>query len=102
TTSGIQAFYRSMALQNSQTLIMEGDMEKMRHILLPNQTNHTESSSAIIDEMVAKPSPDFKIDSNTLLDQTVVYLRKLFAGTLKLSVQELDPKAPLENYGIDS
>lgn len=102
TTSGIQAFYSSMALQNSQTLIMEGDMEKMRHILLPNQTSHTESSSAVIGKIEAESSPVFKVDSNRLLDQTVVYLRKLFAGTLKLSVQELDPKAPLENYGIDS
>jgi polyketide synthase PksN len=92
TLSGVRAFYSSMALQHSQALVMEGDVRKMRRILLP-------ATAGTID---AVPAPALGVESNTLVDKTIGYLCKQFAGVLKLPVHKLDPKAPLENYGIDS
>ncbi|MBL6449561.1 SDR family NAD(P)-dependent oxidoreductase [Fulvivirga sp. 29W222] len=100
-SSGIRAFYGSLASSCGQMLVMEGDLKKMRNILHPDQASHVEATpepSAIS----AESAPVAQADANSLLDKTVAYLRKEFAGVLKLPANELDPKAPLENYGIDS
>jgi polyketide synthase PksN len=89
TSTGIRAFYNSMALRRGQVMVMEGDLKKMGHILLPAQISHAEPALA-------------SAASTTLVDKTINYLRKHLAEALKLPVQDLDPKAPLENYGIDS
>ncbi|MBC9915290.1 SDR family NAD(P)-dependent oxidoreductase [Chitinophaga varians] len=94
TTSGIQAFYRSMAQESSHVLVMEGESRKMRHILFPQQQKATTP--------VPVAAPVHQATSGLSEDKTIAFLRTQFAGVLKLPVQELDPKAPLENYGIDS
>ncbi|WP_438426452.1 SDR family NAD(P)-dependent oxidoreductase [Aquimarina macrocephali] len=102
TSSGIKALYSSMTLQDNQVLIMEGNIQKMRSILLSNQAHKVEHRPEVttIKNMESSQTPI--VDSNILLDKTISYLRKLFAEVLKIKIQELDPKAPLENYGIDS
>lgn len=90
TVSGIQAFYRSMALESSHVLVMEGAQRKMRSILFAEQRK------------AAAPAPVTTPTSSRAEDKTIAFLRTQFAGVLKLPLQELDPKAPLENYGIDS
>ncbi|MBG6133277.1 polyketide synthase PksN [Aquimarina sp. EL_43] len=102
TSSGIQTLYRSMTLQGNQVLVMEGNVKKMRSILLSNQTHKVEQLSDVASNQNVESSKTATVDSNTLLDNTINYLRKLFAEVLKIKTQELDPKAPLENYGIDS
>jgi polyketide synthase PksL len=92
TSSGIRAFYNSMALPVSETLVMEGDVKKMSRILVPDQVRHAAPVQSLTSNVTA----------DTLIDKATDYLRKHFAAVLKLPVQELDPKAPLENYGIDS
>lgn len=102
TSSGIQALYSSMALQGSQVLVIEGNVNKMRSILLSKQIRKVEQISKSTSSQTVEAAKTTTIDSNTLLDKTINYLRKLFAEVLKIKTKELDPKAPLENYGIDS
>jgi acyl transferase domain-containing protein/enoyl-CoA hydratase/carnithine racemase len=96
TATGIQAFYRSMALPHDQILVIEGDVAQMRRTLLNPRT------------IVAQPQPQPQAaqagqsSDESLIEKTEELLRKQLAAVLKLPVQAVDAQAPLEEYGIDS
>ncbi|WP_459212155.1 SDR family NAD(P)-dependent oxidoreductase [Aquimarina rhabdastrellae] len=102
TKSGIDAFYRSMTLKSSQVLVVEGEINKMRTIVLDGVKEAEYESKLTPDEINEEVTTALLVDQNILLDKTIEYLRKQFAGVLKLPVHKLNPKAALENYGIDS
>ncbi|TQV86001.1 SDR family NAD(P)-dependent oxidoreductase [Aliikangiella coralliicola] len=122
TDSGIKAFYRSLNLRYSQTLVMEGDLARIRQIFSAEASQNAASKvsltekvqSSTKDESAVKTPNAVTIASQQsqtsasgqqtvdLSEQTQSYLRKELSTLLKLPSHKIDPKAPLENYGIDS
>ncbi|NOU17183.1 MAG: SDR family NAD(P)-dependent oxidoreductase [Bacteroidales bacterium] len=102
TSTGIQAFYQSLSLQYSQTMVMEGYVTKMRSILLEDQSNKAVLAQVVTGTMKTASVSVPETDSNILVEKTKDYLCKQFSTLLKLPAHEIEPKAPLEKYGIDS
>ena len=92
TATGMRMFYRSLALGLDQTLAMEGEPRRMQQSLGVGAIAHTK---------VETPKLDTTAQSD-LAALTERYLCTQLAATLKLTADRIDPRAPLENYGIDS
>ncbi|RYZ99828.1 MAG: polyketide synthase, partial [Moraxellaceae bacterium] len=118
---GVHAFYQCLELKNDQMLVIEGDLEKIRnrlfaenvaalpvseinHAVAPKQQAPTaipaiNTKSISITSQTAS-SPVAQTDN--LVELTQDYLRKQFSELFKIPSNQIDPQAPLENYGIDS
>ncbi|MCP5006293.1 MAG: SDR family NAD(P)-dependent oxidoreductase, partial [Planctomycetes bacterium] len=94
TGTGIRAFYQSLSSQNSQVVVMEGDLMKMRSVLLKPER--------IDDVQVGKEDTVSGVDPYTLEEKTGQYLKKEFSSLLKLPANKIDENVPFEKYGIDS
>jgi polyketide synthase PksL len=98
THTGIRAFYRCLeALQ--QTVVIEGRLEKIRRMLFDEYKGQSESAPQ---DAAPAPGGAGEKPSGDLPEQTRDYLRKQFAALFKLPYSKVDPRAPLEKYGIDS
>ena len=98
TRTGLDAFYRCIELQCPQVLVVEGDLQQIERVLLSQSEEQTTAqvSAAANDPALAAVNPD------DLAESTRAFLRKQFAAVLKLPAHRIDPRAPLEKYGIDS
>ncbi|WP_051313370.1 SDR family NAD(P)-dependent oxidoreductase [Sporocytophaga myxococcoides] len=96
--TGMTAFYKSLKLQYAQTLILKGDISKIRNSLFNDVAIHTETSKNIIEESSVEPS----INNGNLLEKTQDLIKKQLSELLKVPSHKIDPTAPLERYGIDS
>ena len=94
TATGMEAFYRTLALSYEQMLVVEGDLPRLRRALLAGATVPVEQAKL--------PVPEVEIDAESLAEKTQEYLRRQFSELLQLPFHRIDPQAPLENYGIDS
>ncbi|MEA2488887.1 MAG: polyketide synthase PksN, partial [Acidobacteriota bacterium] len=94
TATGMDAFHRAIELPHDQLIVVEGDLARIRRAVLaaPAPT----AGRAVAPEAVAAAG-----DAD-LAERTQHYLRKQFAELLKLSFENVDPRAALENYGMDS
>ncbi|HEY8460563.1 MAG TPA: type I polyketide synthase, partial [Blastocatellia bacterium] len=95
TATGMQAFHRSLALPYRQTLVMEGDLAKIRRALLDGPAASSKPQAEL-------PPPAAAIGGGVLAERTQEYLRNQFSGVFKLPSHEIDPQAALREYGIDS
>ncbi|HEX6160254.1 MAG TPA: SDR family NAD(P)-dependent oxidoreductase, partial [Thermoanaerobaculia bacterium] len=96
TATGLEAFHRILALPHHQVLVGEGDLTQMRRAL---------AAAPVVPVHVAQPvveTDGLVVETDGLADKTREYLRKQFAGIIKLPAQSIDPQAALEKYGIDS
>ncbi|RSZ60418.1 SDR family NAD(P)-dependent oxidoreductase [Massilia atriviolacea] len=91
SANGMQAFYRSVALGTSQALVIEGRLNRLRRAL-------AQRHAPVALEPAAVPGGD----AGGLLDSAQQYLVDELASLLKMPSHEVDPKAPLEQYGMDS
>ncbi|WP_198683408.1 SDR family NAD(P)-dependent oxidoreductase [Peristeroidobacter agariperforans] len=96
TATGIQALYRCLQSTHDQMLVMEGELAQL-HRVLANQTLQAQPAT-----IEPAPSEPFAKDADDLLEKTRDYLRKQFSTVLKLPAHNIDPRAGLERYGIDS
>ena len=96
TATGLRAFHRSLALPYDQMLVAEGDLTQMRPALLAGQPLQPETAVEHSQTDLAEIAPD------SLVEKTQDYLRKQFSSLLKLPFHRIDPRAALENYGMDS
>ncbi|MCP5005590.1 MAG: SDR family NAD(P)-dependent oxidoreductase, partial [Planctomycetes bacterium] len=94
TVTGIQAFYQCLNSNQSQSLVMEGNLLQMRSVLLETERIQEEQ----VEEEVFASS----VDPKTLEEKTGQYLKKQFSSVLKLPSYKIDVEAPMEKYGIDS
>ena len=92
TATGIDAFYRSLAFPHDQVLVAEGDLTQLRRALLEGPR---------VPE-AAEPAAVVAVDAAGLVEKTQDYLRKQLSELLKVPAHKIDPRAALENYGIDS
>src|SRR5437588_870000 len=95
TATGIEAFYRALALPYDQVLVVEGNLPQLRRALLANSRVSSESQAG-------RPAVVAETDSKALIEKTQDYLGRQFSEVLQLSPYKIDPHAPLEDYGIDS
>src|SRR5947209_7482029 len=105
TGTGLQAFYRSLALGCDQMLVGEGDVAGMRRALL--RTERIEMEAGVVlssseEETAAAEAKAAGVNSGSLAEKMQEYLRRQFSALLKLPVEKIDAQAALENYGIDS
>ncbi|CAB3765823.1 SDR family NAD(P)-dependent oxidoreductase [Paraburkholderia humisilvae] len=94
TGTGMLACHRAIALNRPQLLVMHGEATSMRAALNAPQT---------------QPVPPVRIEPKTsaaghpgLPDLTRAFLCASLASVLKMPAERIDPRAPLEQYGIDS
>ncbi len=95
TATGLRAFESSLELPHDQLLVAEGDLAQIRRTLfaIPYKPSEPEAEPL---------PPTAEIDPADLTARTQEYLRREFSEILKLQAYRIDPRAPLENYGIDS
>ena len=85
TSSGIQAFYCSLASGRARTLVLEGDADAMRRWLAPGAMPKAEAAGP-----------------ETLRAATTERLKRLVAQVIRMPAERIDPSEPLGTYGIDS
>ncbi|HEX8619007.1 MAG TPA: SDR family NAD(P)-dependent oxidoreductase, partial [Thermoanaerobaculia bacterium] len=94
TATGLNTFHCALTLPHAQLLLIEGELAQIRRILF-DQPIATEAPS------VASPHAA-GIDVRDLAEKTQEYLRRKFSELLHLPPHKIDPRAALEQYGIDS
>ena len=98
TATGVAALHRCLAQPpgefHDQMLVVEGDLAQIRRSLLSPP------------EAPAEPRMEVpaaaELDAEQLVEKTQDYLRRQLSGLLKLPASQIDPRAAMENYGIDS
>jgi polyketide synthase PksN len=96
TATGLQAFHRSLALPYDQILVAEGDLAQLRRTLAA-------SRPVVPERAPLQPAVDgAELDSGSLMEKTHHYFQRQFSDLLKVPAHRIDPRAALEEYGIDS
>ena len=95
TATGLLTFHHSLELPPGQIMVMDGDYAQMRSGLLENPTKDQQVLPAV-------KTPANGTDVTGLFEKTQGFIGQQLALQLKIAVHQLDPKAPLEDYGIDS
>ena len=77
TATGLQAFYRSLALPYDQTLVVEGGITRIRRALLDGRPIQPELSLVLVtvEQAVALETDAVEIGSDSLVERTQDYLR---------------------------
>ena len=96
TATGIAAFHRCLALGHGRSLVLEGDLARLRRLLAGEVRR---AAVAVAPAVAAAPVVG---SAPRLPERTEEYLRKQFADVLKVPAHKIDARAPLEHYGIDS
>ena len=97
TASGMRAFHQALECANSQVLVAEGHLERLRRAL---NRRHAPIAPLAVSAHGAEAAPRAGVDH--LAEKAQAFLAREFARTLKIPPHEVDPKAPLEKYGMDS
>ncbi|UAA37463.1 SDR family NAD(P)-dependent oxidoreductase [Paraneptunicella aestuarii] len=121
--TGMKAFYRALADSYDQALIVEGNVNKMRSVLFGEKLVEATAEAKVetpVAKPVSTPAPVAKqvqaqpvqtapvaqtsgtAPETSLVNQVQDYLKQQFSDLLKLPAYEIDSKAALEDYGIDS
>ncbi|HKP98201.1 MAG TPA: SDR family NAD(P)-dependent oxidoreductase [Fibrobacteria bacterium] len=104
TAAGLEAFHRAFLSRPSQVLVLQGDLARLRTLLRPGRSAAAPSFPAMapVDQVATVAQAGSAGEAAGLVTAAAEYLRDEFAQVLKLRPGEIDPKAPLEKYGIDS
>lgn len=97
TVTGLEAFYESVALPYAQVLVMEGELEKIIGLFTSNKLHETTETGSG-DFVTTLVETEFTL----LIERTQIFLKEQLSTLLQLPAHEIDVKAPLEQYGIDS
>ncbi|MCP4140356.1 MAG: KR domain-containing protein, partial [Chloroflexi bacterium] len=97
TSSGITAFYQGLSSKESQVMVMEGLLRRMKQKLLfmPQKISQPKATPAF-----AKPFSG--IDAGHLFDRIQQMLLQTVCKFLKLRIEDLDVDTELSEYGFDS
>jgi polyketide synthase PksN len=96
TETGLELFYRSMALNKNQIIAVEGDAEKVRSILvdLENEKKNI--------KLLPQLQEVVHTSNENIHEKASLFIKQIFAEALKIPIQEIEEYEPLERYGIDS
>ncbi|MCP4722237.1 MAG: SDR family NAD(P)-dependent oxidoreductase, partial [Desulfobacteraceae bacterium] len=97
TSSGIEAFYQGLSSKESQVMVMEGLLKRMKQklLLMPQKISKPKTTAAFAET----PSG---IDAGHLFDKIQQMLLQAVCKLLKLRIEDLDVDAELSEYGFDS
>ena len=95
TANGMQAFYRSLELDSGQVMVVEGYLDRLHRSLQNRHAPATVEQPAVSEAVT-------NLDTSKLLENIQRYLSDQFSSMLKIPPHEIDAKAPMEKYGMDS
>lgn len=93
TATGLRAFHDSLLSRNARTMVLEGDVEKLKRTLARANT---------IQATNAPPTTSGAPTSDLLREATLKKIKQLFGEALKLPAEKVDADEPFSSYGIDS
>jgi polyketide synthase PksN len=93
TETGIDLLYKSIASGETQVLALEGNIKKISSYLSNHQAE--EESEGIQQE-------EQDVDQDSIKEQFAHALKQILSSELKLPVNRIDARVPLETYGINS
>ena len=103
TACGMEALHRSLVSAHDEVLVLEGDPQRLRALIAPPTLRPDAAPSrAVVAAPMEIPAKAGGTPADSLREQAEDYLRHEFSDVLKLPSHKIDPKEPLENYGIDS
>ncbi len=106
TGAGLQAFHRCMELGESHVLVMAGDVQRLGRALRDRHAGAADAAPAVSPAPLALPpaaaDPAADSGAGSLLEALQRELKQQFADLLKMPPHEVDAKAPLDRYGMDS
>ncbi|HKP98488.1 MAG TPA: SDR family NAD(P)-dependent oxidoreductase, partial [Fibrobacteria bacterium] len=104
TTTGLRCFHRGLALGQSRLLAVEGELARLRGILLadPASPHGTGLPATVPAQDPIPAAPAAAMEAGDLEAKALDYIKGQLAALLKAPAHRLDPEAPLERYGIDS
>ncbi|MCP4412569.1 MAG: hypothetical protein GY808_08385, partial [Gammaproteobacteria bacterium] len=95
TETGIRAFYQSLNSNQSQVLVMEGVISKMRKSLF---SCHLPQKKSLISQAATLCC----IDTGSLLSKIRNMLILAVSNTLKINIKDIDIDVEFNEYGFDS
>ncbi|GAB3327960.1 hypothetical protein GCM10027565_15940 [Bordetella tumulicola] len=96
TASGMLAFHQSLSQTSARVLVAEGNVDRLLRVLRPEPT------VAPTTDVVGTASTLPTDADDSLHDRTVRYLIGEFSELMRIPAHEVEPKAALEKYGMDS
>lgn len=96
TSNGIEALYHGLASGKAQVMVMEGDLQQLRTVLL--EPGRDASATPVVVEYKAVPA----VANDLLQEKVESYFKKLLSSVINLPASRIESDAPLEKYGIDS
>ncbi len=104
TASAMRAFHHVLSGEEACVIVVEGDATRLRQALRGRTASpRTAAADAAAGPAasVAATSPDIEGDAR-LVEHARRYLIAEFAGLMGMPEHEVDARAPLEQYGMDS
>jgi polyketide synthase PksN len=99
TLTGISVLHHSLALDKNQIIAVEGNLAKIKKILLAGETPSVPAEDkSENNETVIIP----EIEKEKFQDKAVTYFKNLLSSTLRIPPGRIEADAPFEKYGIDS
>jgi polyketide synthase PksN len=92
---GINAFYRALASDSQQAMVVEGNIAKIHKTFLGHVTDN-------LAKLPLLAGDGKSLTHSQLWEKAALHFKKSLSSVLKLSVDRIDADAPMENYGIDS
>ncbi|WP_255298242.1 SDR family NAD(P)-dependent oxidoreductase [Brevibacillus dissolubilis] len=127
TDNGIRAFYQGVAAGKHRIMVVQGNVERMKQVLLTTnvtssagsaekkQTAPAENKQHVSAETkqpasaetkqpvsLAQPTTTHPATPEALLEKATQYLIKLLSTVIGLPAGKIEANAPMEAYGIDS
>ncbi|SDX41012.1 SDR family NAD(P)-dependent oxidoreductase [Lysobacter enzymogenes] len=104
TEAGLRAFHHALALGAAHVLVLHGDTARLAQALQPavSPARAESAANAPNERAVAPQLQTSHAQAPQLLEPLHRYLRGELAALLKLPLAEVEVKAALERYGIDS
>ena len=98
TATGMRVFHESLALRCGRTLVIEGELPKLRAMLARTTT----SSPALAAAARSDLPPGAGTGGAALAEETLRKLKLLLGEVIKRPVAQIDVQEELSAYGIDS
>lgn len=97
TSHGLKGFSRALELGTGNVLLLEGDVNRLKQAL-----NQRRVPVELLRETGEGVNTGDAAGEVVLLDQAQDFLVEEFSALLRIPVHEIEAKAPLEQYGLDS
>ncbi|TMC15826.1 MAG: SDR family NAD(P)-dependent oxidoreductase [Chloroflexi bacterium] len=100
TQVGMRTLYQALACGQAQVIVLHGQVERIKQRLLhQSAASPMQAIQKVTEEEQQTAAP---IGQEVLRERAYTYFKKQLAAVIKLPVQQIDVKAPLEDYGFDS